>query len=190
MKQRFISGADIVDKRNWREAQLRDAFLNHGLGCYRPHSVVKEYDHQSCIACKYDGARDKAEPGDECFHGRRGCDFDYDFFADFGVFIGRLMECDFDLEDIEKFEREHFLGAGSETKDAPFHAEKPLGTRERRTHQVIIAALCQNNKIGPRSRDAVSRLVRLTEEIGAGVGEDKIRQILKELPDSIESRMK
>jgi len=77
-----------------------------------------------------------------------------------------------------------------ETTDAPTQSDKPMSTKERRTLHVVIGALCQKNKIDPRSRDAVARLVALTQETGAAVGEDTIRKILKELPESIELRMK
>ncbi|NCC85378.1 MAG: hypothetical protein EOM03_14795 [Clostridia bacterium] len=107
MKGRFISGADIVGKRSWRKAELSDAFLNHGLGCYRPHFVEKEYYGKSCITCVRDGARERAEPGDECFNGCGG----YPHEVVFAVYLERLMECDFDLADIENLEEELSLGA-------------------------------------------------------------------------------
>lgn len=131
MKRRVISGADIVSKRSWRKAELSDAFLNQGLGCYRPHSVEKEYSGQSCITCVGDGASEQAEPDDECFYGRRGCGGPSE--VNFDVYLQRLMECDFDLEDIEKFEDEHF-------------ADKRRG----KTPEDIIQWCLENNITDPR----------------------------------------
>lgn len=117
MKQRFISGADIASKRSWRKAELSDAFLNHGIGCYRPHSTVKEFAGRTCITCVRDGARGQVEPGDECFYGPGACGGPCE--VDFDVYLERLMRCDFELEDIEKFEKEHSLGAVEDLELVP-----------------------------------------------------------------------
>ena len=129
MKRRVISGADIVSKRSWRKAELSDAFLNQGLGCYRSHSVEKEYSDQSCITCLGDVVREQAEPDDNCFYGRRGCGGPYE--VNFDTYLQRLMECDFDLDDIERLEEEHSIGVEEQPKRSKKQVVQDLLKAER-----------------------------------------------------------
>lgn len=69
-------------------------------------------------------------------------------------------------------------------------SNRPLRTSERRTHQVIIAALCKKAGINPNARGAAAQIMAITEGIGAPITDDTIRKILNELPESIEFRTK
>jgi len=123
MKQRFISGSDIVSTRSWRIAELFDAFFNHDLGCYRPHSVDKEYSGQSCITCAEDRPLFGVPSDSECFYGRSGCGGPYE--VNYETILERLVECDFDLEDIEKYEKAH--GIWQAASSAPDDVFSHLG---------------------------------------------------------------
>lgn len=68
--------------------------------------------------------------------------------------------------------------------------EKPLSTTERTTLLVIIAALCEHGTIKPKERGAAMQIAKLTEEIGAPVSDDRVREWLKKIPDALESRMR
>lgn len=68
--------------------------------------------------------------------------------------------------------------------------ERPLTTRARRTLLTLIGALCKGNKIEWQERGAATKIKALTEMIGVMVDEETIRNILREIPDAIESRMK
>lgn len=63
-----------------------------------------------------------------------------------------------------------------------------VATRHRRTLLTIIAALCKKAGIDHAGRGAAAAISSATAEIGAPVGDDSIRDLLKEIPDAIESR--
>jgi hypothetical protein len=69
-------------------------------------------------------------------------------------------------------------------------ADRPSGTRQRRTLLTIIAALCGEAKIDYRSRGAAQRIRELTESLGTPIDADTIRKHLQEIPDALEARMK
>ena len=75
-------------------------------------------------------------------------------------------------------------------RDAPaaLNSAEPLGTRQRRTLLVVIAALCRKAGIDPNSRGASTQIASATEELGVPVGEDSIRTMVRDIPDAIESR--
>ncbi len=80
-------------------------------------------------------------------------------------------------------ERPQFLfGVAKPTKNME------LTTRERQTHQVIIAALCKKAGIDWEARGAATKISHALDGIGISVDDDTIRKILKELPESIEAR--
>jgi hypothetical protein len=68
--------------------------------------------------------------------------------------------------------------------------EKPLSTTERNTLLVLIAALCTKASIDSKSRTAASEIARLTDDLGARVSDDTVRNILKQLPDALGARIK
>ncbi len=68
--------------------------------------------------------------------------------------------------------------------------EKPLGTRERNTLLALIATLCKEAKIDYEARGIASAIEKMTEIHGVKISDDKIRGILKLLPDAVESRQK
>ena len=78
----------------------------------------------------------------------------------------------------------------SDQEDLPASSEKPLGTTERRTLLVIIAALCKRTGLALESRGAAGKIARLTEDFGAPVSEDRVSHFIKKIPDAVESRMK
>ncbi len=65
-----------------------------------------------------------------------------------------------------------------------------LGTTERSTLLIIIAALCKKSGIEYQERGAASQIAKLTDAIGATVSDDTIRRLLKAIPDALETRMK
>ena len=69
--------------------------------------------------------------------------------------------------------------------------EKPLGTTERNTLLVIIAALCKESNIDwAKGKGGAEAISRLTQEMGAPISDDTIRAKLKEIDSAIESRQK
>ena len=69
-------------------------------------------------------------------------------------------------------------------------ADRPLATRQRKTFLIIIAALCSSAKIDPEARGASQRIKELTESLGVPVDDETIRNLLSEIPDALEARMK
>jgi len=67
---------------------------------------------------------------------------------------------------------------------------KPMSTNSRRTHQVIIAALCAKCKIDFNERGASRKIMIELEKIGVPIDDETIRKILKEIPDSLEARQR
>ncbi len=65
-----------------------------------------------------------------------------------------------------------------------------VGTRERNTLLVVIAALCEECGIDPEQRAITKKVVGLTEKIGAPVSGDTIHKILKSLASAVDSRTK
>lgn len=72
--------------------------------------------------------------------------------------------------------------------DEPASVEKPMTTTERNTLLTIIAALCDYSDIKHQERGAASKIVKMTEEIGAPVTDDTIRNVFGKIPDALESR--
>lgn len=68
--------------------------------------------------------------------------------------------------------------------------DKPMNTRSRRTHQAIIAALCEKAGIDLAARGAAQKIIDALELKGVSVDGNTIRKILKEIPDSLEARQK
>lgn len=178
LKQRFISGAEIVSKRLWRPVELSDAFLHGGLGCRRPHSVDKEFSDKSCITCKFDGITDHDDPVGRCRFGPRGCGGPEE--CDFEVYLGRLMECDFELTDIEQYEAKHL----SEDSSVNFDP------RSKATHQLIIYALCKRLKIDPNKRGLAAEIEKELQLDGIERKQETIKKILSEIPDTLERNQK
>ncbi len=68
--------------------------------------------------------------------------------------------------------------------------DKAMTTTERNTLLTIIAALCDYSAIKYQERGAASQIVKMTEEIGAPVTDDTIRNVFGKIPDALESRKK
>jgi hypothetical protein len=64
-------------------------------------------------------------------------------------------------------------------------AGKKLGSRERNTLLVLIASLCKEAGINYEARGIASVIERVTEINGTRISDDKIRDILKLLPDAV-----
>lgn len=84
-------------------------------------------------------------------------------------------------DELRKFE--HRISENNET-------EKPLKATERNTLLTIIAALCDYSAIDPQARGAAQQLANLTQEIGAAISDDTIRNALAKIQDAVESRKK
>lgn len=68
--------------------------------------------------------------------------------------------------------------------------DKPLTTTERNGLLTVIAALCNYSDIKHDGRGAAPQIAKLTEEIGAAVGEDTIRSYLAKIPNALVARKK
>lgn len=68
--------------------------------------------------------------------------------------------------------------------------ETPLGQRERATLLVIIGALCRRLKSAPDERGLAGQIAQLTQELDAPVSDDTIRKVLRQVDDTIKSRLK
>lgn len=66
--------------------------------------------------------------------------------------------------------------------------EKPLGSTERNTLLVLIAAFCKEHNYDYKARGIASSLEEMTQKLGAPLSDDTIRKILKQIPDAIEAR--
>lgn len=71
-----------------------------------------------------------------------------------------------------------------------FETDKPLKTTERNTLLTIIAALCDYSAIDPQARGAAQQIANMTQEIGAAITDDTIRNALAKIQDAVESRKK
>lgn len=76
------------------------------------------------------------------------------------------------------------------TMSVPSSAEKPMTTNERNTLLTIIAGLCDYSDIKHQERGAATQIANMTEEIGAPVTDDTIRNVLAKIPDALVSRKK
>lgn len=62
--------------------------------------------------------------------------------------------------------------------------DRPLQPKSRNTLYRLIAALCFAAKVDPSSRNAASTIEGFTQRVGLPVGDDTIRKVLGELPES------
>jgi hypothetical protein len=63
-------------------------------------------------------------------------------------------------------------------------------TKSQDTLLTIIAALAEKYGIDPKERGASLRITEAVERIGATLGDDTIRAVLKKIPDSVDRRSK
>lgn len=71
--------------------------------------------------------------------------------------------------------------------------EKPaiqLSSKERNTLLVLIATMCKQADFDWTERGVAGAIEAATEEMGTRVSDDTIRNILKQIPDALESRQK
>lgn len=66
--------------------------------------------------------------------------------------------------------------------------EKSLGTKERSSLLVIIAALCNYSDIDYTKRGVPGQIARLTDEIGSPITDDTVRTVLAQIPEALHSR--
>jgi len=65
-----------------------------------------------------------------------------------------------------------------------------MNTRSRNTLLLIIAAVLKDNKVNYTDRGTAKYIERLTQQLGAAVGEDTIKKILDDIPDVMKNRKK
>lgn len=65
----------------------------------------------------------------------------------------------------------------------PSLEDKPLHTKERKSYLKLIKALLKKLNIEPSERGNAKGLERMVTEVGQSLGDDKIRDILKEVQD-------
>lgn len=75
-------------------------------------------------------------------------------------------------------------------EQAPKQPAPILTTTERRTLLTLIGVLCKHSGFNYEQRGITPALVKLTEKNGTPIGDDTIREILKAIPDAVESRKK
>jgi hypothetical protein len=63
-----------------------------------------------------------------------------------------------------------------------------LGSKERNTLLILIAALCREAKVDYKQRGISAAIQKMTEEIGAPVSDDTINRVLKQIDSALESR--
>ncbi|GGG53084.1 hypothetical protein GCM10011403_07870 [Pseudohongiella nitratireducens] len=63
-----------------------------------------------------------------------------------------------------------------------------LGSKERNTLLILIAALCSEAKINYKQRGISSAIQKMTEELGSPVSDDTINRVLKQIDSALESR--
>jgi hypothetical protein len=74
--------------------------------------------------------------------------------------------------------------------DEPSKAPKPLTTKERNTLLVLLAALCKQANIDFNKPGIATAIARMTENIGAPITDDTIRNIIKQMNEALETRSK
>lgn len=74
-------------------------------------------------------------------------------------------------------------------EDEQLH-EKPLESKERNTLLTLISAILNYSAVDVTSRNATSKIVMMTEDLGAPISDDTIRSILNKLPYAVDSRMR
>lgn len=72
----------------------------------------------------------------------------------------------------------------------PARVDRPLTTLARRTHLVIIAALCEHAKFRHKDRGAAQRIREVAEHLGISIDDETILNVLKAIPEALESRTK
>lgn len=92
----------------------------------------------------------------------------------------------FKIEELDRFIRE-FHDKGDQTDTG---SKAIMMTREKNTLLVLIAALCKQANFDYSQRGISKAIEAATEELGARIGDDTIRKILKEIPEALESRQK
>lgn len=65
-----------------------------------------------------------------------------------------------------------------------------LGSKERNTLLILIAALCREAKVDYKQRGISTAIQKMTEEIGAPVTDDTINRVLKQIESALDSRSK
>jgi hypothetical protein len=81
------------------------------------------------------------------------------------------------------------LGAKKMYREPPI-VDAPIPTRTKRTMLTIIAALCALAKIKYQERGAAQRIKEGAERLGAPIDDETIINILKQIDDALDSRMK
>ena len=89
---------------------------------------------------------------------------------------------------IHREELGRLLSSGGRTS-APSGMEKPLGTKERNTLLILIAALCQYAKVDLQSRNSSGRILGMVEEIGASITQETIKTVLGKISDVLKDRI-
>lgn len=69
-------------------------------------------------------------------------------------------------------------------------SKRSLGSKERNTLLVVIAALCKEMEVDWSQRGVATAIQRATETLGAPVSDDTIRKIFIQIDSALESRQK
>ncbi len=109
---------------------------------------------------------------------------------------GRLFS---DFPNLLLFKREHLDSlilserqAIARIQNTKPHADEgnKLGSKERNTLLILIAALCRQARVDYKQRGISAAIQKMTEEIGAPVTDDTINRVLKQIESALESRSK
>jgi hypothetical protein len=109
-------------------------------------------------------------------------------------FVQWALRKGFPIPWLEYAQKEGYFGepeaAEVALNDVPIKVEKALNTTERNSLLRIIAALCDYSDIKHQGRGVAVQIAKMTDEIGASVGDDTIRDVLAKIPNALVARTK
>lgn len=126
----------------------------------------------------------------ERFKSQPSLDYVFEDSHELGEYEHQLVIKKTELLRFVESQSEDGLGKQTEDKSKKPKVEKTLHSRERNTLLVLIGALCKQLKIDPGARGVTSSVKLMTEQIGAPVSDDSIRNILNQVDEAIEKRQK
>lgn len=92
--------------------------------------------------------------------------------------------------DIEKFILLNALPEAGSVHPPELPQHQSANTKRTDTLKVVIAALCKEAGIDPKTPGAASKIARMTDSLRASVSESTIKALLDALPDAVAKRMK
>lgn len=125
--------------------------------------------------------------------GHRTPDYKHDFEM---LKWGKLFS---EFPNLLLFKRDHLdsliqsekqVNANIQNTESQAGGKANLGSKERNTLLILIAALCREAKVDYKQRGISTAIQKMTEKIGAPVTDDTINRVLKQIESALESRSK